>query len=98
MDLAVPADHNVKLKESEKRDWYQDLGRELKKKLWNLKVKVIPFVIGALSTVPKRLVQTVENLEIGENHPSYSIIKISQDTEKNPGDFRRLAVTQIPLE
>ena len=40
------------------------------------------------------------NLEIrgeGEDHPDYSIIKIGQNTEKNPGDLRRLSVTQIPL-
>ena len=30
MDFAVPADHRVKLKESEKRDKYRDLGREQK--------------------------------------------------------------------
>ena len=31
VDFAVPVDHWVKLKESEKRDKYQDLARELKK-------------------------------------------------------------------
>ena len=31
MDLAVLADHRVKLKESEKKDMYLDLARELKK-------------------------------------------------------------------
>ena len=31
MDFAVPADHGVKLKESEKREKYLDLTRELKK-------------------------------------------------------------------
>ena len=31
MDFAVPADHRVKLKESEKMDKYMDFVRELKK-------------------------------------------------------------------
>ena len=31
MDFAVPADHRIKLKESEKKDKYQPLARELKK-------------------------------------------------------------------
>ena len=31
VDLAIPADHWVKIKESEKRDKYLDLARELKK-------------------------------------------------------------------
>ena len=54
-DFAIPADHRVKLKESKKRDKYPDLARELKK-LWNMKVMVIPIVIGALGTVTKGLV------------------------------------------
>ena len=32
MDFVVPADHRVKLKESEKRDKYLDLAKEMKKK------------------------------------------------------------------
>ena len=53
----------VKLKESEKRGKYLDLARELKK-LWNMKVMVIPVVIGVLGTVTKGLVQRLEGLEI----------------------------------
>ena len=52
VDFAVPADHRVKLKECEKRDEYQHLAREWKK-LWNMKVKITPIVIGALGIVTK---------------------------------------------
>ena len=52
MDFAAPADHRVKMKENEKIDEYFDLIRELKM-LWNMKVTVIPIVVGALGTVPK---------------------------------------------
>ena len=52
VDFAVPADHRIKLKECEKRDKYPDLARELKK-LWNMKVTIIPIVIGAFGTVTK---------------------------------------------
>ena len=34
------------------------------KKLWNMKVRVIPIVIGALGTVTKGLVQGLEDLEM----------------------------------
>ena len=61
MDFAVPADHRVKLKEIGKKDKY--LVRELKK-LWNMKVMVIPIVSGILSTLTKRLIQGLEDLEI----------------------------------
>ena len=49
VDFAVPADHGVKLKESEKRDKYKDLTRDLKA-LSNMKVMVIPIVNGMLGT------------------------------------------------
>ena len=53
MDYAVPADNRIKVKECEKKDKYLDLARELKKKLWNMKVTNIPIVIGAFDTVTK---------------------------------------------
>ena len=65
VDFAVPADHRIKLKECEKRDKYLDLGRELKKKLWNMKVTIIPIVSGAFGTVTKGLFMGLEDLEVG---------------------------------
>ena len=53
VDFTVPADHRIKLKECEKRDKYLDLARELEKKLWNMKVTIIPIVFGAFGTVIK---------------------------------------------
>ena len=64
VDFAVPADHRIKLKECEKRDKYLDLARELKK-LWNMKVTIIPIVIGAFGTVTKGLSKGLEDLEFG---------------------------------
>ena len=32
------------------------------------------------------------------DHPNYRIIGNSQNTEKSPGDLRRLAVTQTPVK
>ena len=54
VDFAVPADHRINLKESKKKDKYLDLARELKK-LWNMKVTIVPIVIGALGTITKGL-------------------------------------------
>ena len=64
VDFAVPADHRMKLKECEKRDKYLDLDRELKK-LWIMKVTIIPVVIGAFRTVTKGLLKGLEDLEVG---------------------------------
>ena len=51
IDVAVPGDAWVKLKEKEKIDKYQDLAKELRK-LWKVKTRVVPIVIGALRTIP----------------------------------------------
>ena len=64
MDFAVPADHRINLKEWEKKDKYLDLARELKK-LWNMKITIVPLVIGALGTITKRLLKGLEDLEVG---------------------------------
>ena len=59
MVFGILADLRVKLKESEKKDMYQDLARELKKTLWKKKATVISIVIGAFAT---GLVQRLEDL------------------------------------
>ena len=64
VDFAVPADYRINLKESEKKDNYLDLVRELKK-LWNMKVTIVPIVIGALDTITKGLLKGPEDLEVG---------------------------------
>ena len=63
VDFAVRADHRIKLKECEKKDKYLDLARELKK-LWNMKVTIIPIVIGAFGTLTKALLKGLEHLEV----------------------------------
>ena len=103
VDVALPANHSVNQKEREKGDEFLELARKLKK-VWNMKVTVISIVIGALGrvshpwmTVPSTGTRGLENKGKIGDHPNYSIIKIAQNTEKNPGDFMRLDVTQIPL-
>ena len=63
VDFAVSADHKIKLKESEK-DMYLKLARELKK-LWNMKVTIIPIVFCALGTITKGLLKGLEDLKVG---------------------------------
>ena len=74
-DLAVPADCRVKLKEGKKRGKYIDLVRELKK-LWNVKVTVIPIITGVLSTVTRGLVQGLEDLKIRGGVETIQIIEL----------------------
>ena len=64
VDFAVPADHRIKLIECSKKDKYLDLAGELKK-LWNMKVTIVPIVIGAFGTITKRLLNGLEDIEVG---------------------------------
>ena len=62
--LCCPSRPQNKTEKCEKRDKYLDLARELKK-LWNMKVTVIPIVIGAFGTITKELLKGLEDLEVG---------------------------------
>ena len=64
VDFAVLDDHRIKLKECEKRYKYLDLARELKK-LLNMKVTIVPIVIGAFGTITKGLLKGRKDLEVG---------------------------------
>ena len=57
VDFAVPADHRKTEKKCKKKDKYLDLARELKKKLWKMKVTSITIVIGVFGTVTKGLLK-----------------------------------------
>ena len=92
VDFAVPADHIIKLKECEKKDKYLDLARELRK-LWNMKVTITSIVIRVFGTVIKGLLKGLEDLEVG-GRVETSIFENGHNTEKSPGDLRRLVVTQ----
>ena len=46
IDFAIPGDSRIEEKEKEKVEKYQDLRRELQK-IWNVRVKVIPLVVGS---------------------------------------------------
>ena len=59
-DYTVSADHRINLKECEKKDKYLDLARELKK-LWNMKVTIVPIVIGAFGTITKGLLKRLKD-------------------------------------
>ena len=62
VDCAISAEHRRKLKESEKWHKYLYFDRKLKK-LWKMRVTVIPIVIGTLSTATKGLAHELEDLE-----------------------------------
>jgi hypothetical protein len=52
IDIAVPGDRNVILKETEKILKYKDLTIEIQR-MWNVKIRVMPVIIGATGTISK---------------------------------------------
>ena len=61
-----------------------------------MKVTIISIVLGAFGTVTKGLLKGLEDLEVGGRVET--IVENGQNTEKSPGDLRRLAVTQTPVK
>ena len=62
---------------------------------------VLPIVVFALEMVLKVLEKKtggIGNQMKNQDNPNYSIVEIGQNTEKNPGDWRRFVVTQIPVK
>ena len=63
INITVPRDKNVKVKELEKITKYQDLRLQVQK-LWNVKAAVVPVIIGALGTVCEELENHLKRIGI----------------------------------
>ena len=62
IDFAVP-DSRIEKKEKDMIEKYQDLGKELQK-IWNVKVKIIPLVVGSLGAIPKQFGNRLKQIGI----------------------------------
>ena len=68
IDVAIPADQNIADKDWEKISKYSELKLEITR-LWNVKAKVIPIVVGALGSIPKNLKEHSKSLGLpGDIH------------------------------
>ena len=63
IDFAIPYDTRADDTKVEKIEKYLDLVRELKK-VWNMKVTVVPLVVGALGTLAKALEKRLKTIGI----------------------------------
>jgi len=61
IDVAVSGDRNVIEKEAEKILKYKDLTIEIQR-MWNVKTKLIPVIIGATGTISKSFRKYVSNI------------------------------------
>ena len=63
IDFAVPGDSRIEEKEKDKIEKYQELGRELQK-IWNVKMKIIPVVVGSLGAISKQFDNRLKQIGI----------------------------------
>ena len=68
IDVAVPNDHNIRAKEQDKVEKYQDLRLEIQR-LWNVKAQVVPVVIGALGSTTPNFPKHLEKIP-GKHRPT----------------------------
>ena len=61
IDMTVPSDRNIAVKETEKKSKYKDLELEVQR-MWHLKTVLIPVVVGALGTVKKGMVENIKKV------------------------------------
>ena len=61
IDMSVPSDKNVAVKEFDKLSKYKDLEIEIQK-MWHLKTSVVPVIIGALGVVKKTTKSYLEKI------------------------------------
>ena len=73
IDVVISGDRNVIKKEAEKILKYKDLTIEIQR-MWNVKTKVIPVIIGATGTISKSFIKYVSNI------PGKHEVKVLQKT------------------
>jgi hypothetical protein len=61
IDVALSGDRHVTYKEADKILKYKDLTIEMQR-MWNLKTRVIPVIIGATATISKSFRKYVSNI------------------------------------
>ena len=63
IDFAVYGDSRIEEKEKDKIEKYQNLGSGLQK-IWKVKVKIIPLVVGSLDAIPKQFSNRLKQIDI----------------------------------
>ena len=80
IDMTVPSDRNIALKEIEKKSKYKDLELEIQR-MWHMKTIVIPVVVCALGTVKKGMVENIKR--VSERATLNNQNGIDDDNESN---------------
>ena len=93
--FTIPAECKMKMKGKKNIDKYFDLVWE-PKRLWNMKVTVIPLVVRALGTVSRSLGKKLEWLEIREKIETLQATKSTQIMRRMLKTWRDLLSLRLP--
>ena len=100
IDFAVPADHRIKPKESEKKNKYLNLARHLKKTM-ELESDDYNNRYWCFWYSHQTLIKGTEGLgnkRTRRDQQNYYSIENGHNTEKSPGDLSIFAVSQTPVK
>ena len=61
IDMTVPSDRNIALKETENKSKYKELELDVQR-MWHMKTVVIPVVVRALGSVKKGMVENIKKV------------------------------------
>ena len=76
IDFAIPIDQNVKKKEAEKLDHYEELAAEIRK-MHHVSVNILPLVIGALGVVTDNVKSNLKILEIPKSDKVFVCMQVT---------------------
>ena len=97
MELSVPKDHKVKMKQTKKINKYLDLAKELKKAV-DLECNSNTNCSCCTQNDPQRLGKKTGGIGYQRENQDFLDHNIGMIgwNQKRPGDLRKLAVTEIP--
>jgi hypothetical protein len=87
IDFAISGDRNVIKKEAEKILKYKDLITEIQR-MWNLKTRVVPVIIGATGTISKSFRKYVSNIP-----RNYEVRELQKTAMLGSAHIRRKVLT-----
>ena len=78
IDVCVPLDTNVELRETTKRNSYIDLVDQLQRIYPKYKYTIVPIIVGALGTIPKKLKENLQKTGI----KTEKILTVTKEIQK----------------
>ena len=70
INFVFPGDSRIEEKEKDEIEKYEDLGRELQK-IWNLKVKIMLFVVSSSGAIPKQFGNRLNRLVLQQGQRKF---------------------------